>query len=191
LTGRTPLCDDALVRREQRTWAGQVYRAFHPRDHDFEGWLAQVEEVQVVLFPGRRATLRHPTIGWPVTAYWGESVREVTSIRVDARRGEHLPVKEQLPLSVFVAALALELTGKTVELRGGEVALNVEPTRPRPGRGPKASGHYERVNERYDELVREGVKAPIRVIAAEYGVQEGTVKVWRWRARKYLRGDKP
>jgi hypothetical protein len=37
----------------------------------------------------------------------------------------------------------------------------------------------------------DGVKAPIRVIAEEYGVQEGTVKVWRWRARKYLRGDKP
>ena len=113
----------------------------------------------------------------------------MTSIRVDARPGECLRAQEQLPLSVYIAALGLQLSGTTVQLRGGEVALNVEPAKPRPGRGPKALGHYEHFNARYDELVRDGVKAPIRVIAEEYGVQEGTVKVWRWRARKYLREE--
>lgn len=141
------------------------------------------------MFPGGRAVLVHPKVGWPVTIYWGRSVREVATIRIDAGSGKQLEPQEQLPLSVYIAALGLQLGSKTVHLRGSRVELSVEPAEPRPGRGPKALRHYEKVNARYDELVGQKVKAPIRVIAQEYGVKEGTVKVWRWRARKYLKGE--
>ena len=75
---------------------------------------------------------------------------------IDAGSGKQLEPQEQLPLSVYIAALGLQLGSKTVHLRGSRVELSVEPAEPRPGSRPQGSA-----------ALREGERAVRRAHGAE------------------------
>ena len=183
-----------------------MYRSFHADDaSSFEEWLELVFRIEVDLYPGGRAVLFHPATSLPVEVRW-TSPDEISSFRVDAAPGGHIPWGPMPPMSAYLAALRLAVaegrevatepepeTGPgegsaTLRTRGRLRATGRVDPRPQPGQRPSIE-FYRRLVSEYNQLVRDAHRAPIPELSRRYGAKEGTVKSWLSRGREYLKRE--
>jgi hypothetical protein len=187
------------VKRLEREHARALYRQLGERAAPeggfantlppFNAWVREVQAIHVELHPGGRATLTRtglPTVAirWEMRV-GGRGGRQrfltLTSLHIDAEPGGAFSyLGLDLVLSCYVAALAL------VVEHDDEPVPNAAAV-PAAGKPPSID-FYRRLNAEYDELVRSGHRTPLKELAARYKTKEGTVKSWRSRGSKYLRG---
>jgi hypothetical protein len=192
------------VKREEREYARALHQDLGERAFPegfrsvlppFNNWVREVQAIQAELHPGGRATLTRE--GSPdVVVHWemvlgGRGGRQrflaLTSLHIDPPPGGRLSVHGlDLVLSCYYAALALALD------REGEPVPDTAPL-PAPGKAVSID-HYRRLNAEYDELVKAAHPKPLVELARRYTerlgrpVPVGTVKSWRSRGSKYLKG---
>ncbi len=87
-------------------------------------------------------------------------------------------------MSPYFAAFYLELQGESSGRRSG---------RPRPPAAgkPPSLPFYKALLDEYDDLIKkQHHPSPLKEIARRRGVKVGTVKSWRSRGLKYLKGER-
>jgi hypothetical protein len=198
------------MKREERTWAGRVYRTLHPAGGGFERWLEYVQEIEVKLHPGGRASLIHPRTKVPVEIRWtvGAADRrtgqwpthtdrqhfvlavDISLLRIEPRRGQR-PEWEDITPERYIAALGLKLAhgGLHDLIEKGEAPRLIVP-KPAAGRRPSI-GYYSHLLLEYEQLLRAGSKSPVSELAYKRDMKPATLKSQLSRGRTYVRGAKP
>src|SRR5262249_39496517 len=152
----------------------------------------QVDAITVDLFPGGRAVLYPPDYGCEVEVRWS-----VETTNDDGTTLTQVIVEESLDIHYAGPTIQAAFTDPQVPVvnyyAAWQLALHVQPETawqdpdpPKPAAGrPLSVGFYQQLNAQYDALVRDGVRAPIRVLAQKYGARESTVRSWRHRAKQF------
>lgn len=172
----------AVMKRQEREWLRRLYVGFNPfaKAGAFERWLEYVQEIEVELHPGGRATLIHPEMGITVEIRFApEMDYRATSYKVEAPPGQYLPQVE-ISMSYFVGALGLAL--------GAEDSPDTSAPLPAAGKAPSL-GFYRALIAEYDQLLRAGHRSPVSELSRRYKAKPGTVKSWLSRGREYLKGE--
>lgn len=184
------------MQKDERDWAKSVYMTFYSwrpgwkyNPASFRGWLRWIEEIEVAIHPGGRATLSHPSEMRQVEIRWDSSKKQTeplfaTSFRVSAPAGQTLPWTE-FQFSHYFASLGITLIRMSRASRARPNAL------PRPHRGrPAPLDFYRALVAEYDELVAvDRHKHPVAELARRYDAPPGTIKSWLSRGREYLKRE--
>ena len=189
----------------EEEWLKDCYLAFYPlgKVGAWKTWVEEVRQVDVELYPGGRAILRHPDTSYSVEIRWepvmirwrGKVVPRpgdlvLTSFHVepdgDARLWSNEGRWEEASLGLYMTALRLAMQ-RNWERTGQDAPEDTTP--PAAGR-PPSTGFYRKALREYQQLIEEGNPGPAQELARRYGKPVGTVKSWLHRGRKYLGEEK-
>jgi hypothetical protein len=200
-------------------WLGHFYAAWYPFSQAsrrfVRKWTKLVRSLEVTLYPGGRAEIRHPE----ESAIASESAalvakaeetgvvspdflaelqqtgpRYTVTLRWEVRDGRtaitevRIDTRDRAVSGLWGAFdLAAYVAALYLAIDARE-ERSAKETPPRPGR-PADTGFYRNVLAEYEQLLREGHPSPIQEIARRRKVPKGTVKSWRSRGVRYLRRE--
>lgn len=154
-----------------------------PQDWLRDRWCEKVLEIEVDVQPGGRAVLHHPGKTYHVViqrARRGSFLR-FSDMHVLEIGQKGLEIHGLPDLAMYAAALRAYLRGTSKPILGP-----IPSDRPASGQAPKIK-FYRELHDQYNALVREGLRAPAKELAARYGTKHSTMKTWLSRGRSYLK----